>query len=126
MQSLRRRKLDMAARVRDFCRAHIAAEPGLGPALARLEERLVRAAAIDARRMESFAAVKAGHSRRRELRQMIRANSGDQEKLKAEFEAKLAADTNFSKSPRARLQWFYQRSRYYDDRYLLYPVGVER
>ena len=46
--------------------------------------------------------------------------------LKAEFEAKLAAEDKFAKDPTARLQWFYQRSRFYDDRYLLYPVGVER
>ena len=47
-------------------------------------------------------------------------------RLKAEFEAKLAAEPGFAKDPRARLQWFYQRSRFYDERYLLYPVGIER
>jgi hypothetical protein len=46
--------------------------------------------------------------------------------LKAEFEAKLAADANFAKDPQARLQWFYQRSRFHDERHLLYPVGIER
>ncbi len=47
-------------------------------------------------------------------------------KLKAEFEAKLAADPKFAADPQTRLQWFYERSRFYDDRYLLYPVGIER
>ena len=47
-------------------------------------------------------------------------------KLKAEFDAKLAADPKFAADPAARKRWFYQRSPYYDDRYLLYPVGIER
>ncbi len=47
-------------------------------------------------------------------------------KLKSEFEAKLAADPKFAADRTARLQWFYARSPYYDERYLLYPVGVER
>ena len=47
-------------------------------------------------------------------------------KLKAEFEAKLKADEKFAKDPTARLQWFYERSPFYDERYLLYPVGIER
>ena len=50
----------------------------------------------------------------------------DDPKLKTEFEAKLAADGKFAKDPAARLQWFYERSKFYDDRYLLYPVGIER
>lgn len=47
-------------------------------------------------------------------------------KLKAEFDAKLAADPAFAKNPTARLQWFYRRTKFYDDRHLLYPVGLER
>jgi len=44
-------------------------------------------------------------------------------KLKAEFEAKLK-DEAFAKNPRARLQFFYERSRYYaDQRIGYYPVG---
>lgn len=46
-------------------------------------------------------------------------------KLKAEFEVKLAAEPAFAKNPTARLQWFYERTPYYDTRYLLYPVGRE-
>jgi hypothetical protein len=46
-------------------------------------------------------------------------------KLKAEFEAKLAADPKFAADAGARLAWFYERTPYYDQRYLLYPVGRE-
>ncbi len=46
--------------------------------------------------------------------------------LRAEFEARLAADPAFAADPDARLAWFYERTPYYDQRYLLYPVGIER
>jgi len=46
--------------------------------------------------------------------------------LKTEFEQKLAGDEKFAKDPAARLRWFYERSPFYDQRYLLYPVGIER
>jgi murein tripeptide amidase MpaA len=45
--------------------------------------------------------------------------------LKAEFEAKLAADPAFAADGDARLQWFYQRTPFYDDRHRLYPVARE-
>lgn len=45
--------------------------------------------------------------------------------LKAEFEARLAADPAFAASPAQRLRWFYEKSPFSDDRYLLYPVGRE-
>lgn len=45
--------------------------------------------------------------------------------LKADFEARLASDAAFAASPLRRLQFFYERSPFYDDRYLLYPVGRE-
>jgi hypothetical protein len=47
-------------------------------------------------------------------------------KLKAEFETKLRDDPKFAADPEARKRWFYERSPYYDDPYLLYPVGIER
>lgn len=50
----------------------------------------------------------------------------DDPALKAEFETQLAADADFAKNPDARLRWFYERTKFYDARYLLYPVGVER
>ncbi|MFA4949481.1 MAG: M14 family metallopeptidase [Brevundimonas sp.] len=45
--------------------------------------------------------------------------------LKAEFEAKLAAEPAFAADGDARLQWFYERTPFYDDHYRLYPVGRE-
>ncbi|MFA7262821.1 MAG: M14 family metallopeptidase [Caulobacter sp.] len=45
--------------------------------------------------------------------------------LKVAFEAKLAADPAFAADPDARLGWFYERTPYFDDHYLLYPVGRE-
>lgn len=49
----------------------------------------------------------------------------DNPALKAEFEARLASDPEFAASPLRRLQYFYERSPFYDDRYLLYPIGRE-
>jgi hypothetical protein len=46
--------------------------------------------------------------------------------LKAAFGERLASDESFAEDPNARLRWFYERSPFYDDRYLLYPVGIER
>ena len=45
--------------------------------------------------------------------------------LRAEFEAKLKSDRKFAADGQARLSWFYERTPYYDERYLLYPVGRE-
>jgi hypothetical protein len=45
--------------------------------------------------------------------------------LRAQFKAKLAADPKFAADPDARLGWFYERTPYYDERFLLYPVGRE-
>ncbi len=45
--------------------------------------------------------------------------------LKAEFEAKLAAEPGFAANGDARLQWFYERTPFYDERYRLYPVARE-
>ena len=44
-------------------------------------------------------------------------------RLKAEFDKKKADDEAFSKDQQAQLRWFYERSPYADDTYLLYPVG---
>ncbi|HEX4952517.1 MAG TPA: M14 family metallopeptidase [Thermoanaerobaculia bacterium] len=45
--------------------------------------------------------------------------------LAAAFEKRLTEDAAFAADPRARLQWFYERTPFYDERYLLYPVGRE-
>lgn len=52
-------------------------------------------------------------------REMLAADS----RLREEFEKKLASDANFASNPRARLQFFYQRSPYWDKQMNLYPVG---
>jgi hypothetical protein len=44
--------------------------------------------------------------------------------LKAEFEEKLRADKDFAASPGARLQWFYERTPFYDVNAFVYPVGA--
>ncbi len=48
--------------------------------------------------------------------------AGDAE-LKAAFEAKLAADPDFAASPQQRLMWFYEKTPFYDQQYLGYPVA---
>ena len=45
--------------------------------------------------------------------------------LESEFRGKLLEDPEFAASPRDRLQWFYERTPYFDDRWSLYPVGRE-
>ena len=43
--------------------------------------------------------------------------------LQKEFEEKKASDKVFANDQNAILTWFYSKTRFYDDRYLLYPVG---
>jgi murein tripeptide amidase MpaA len=47
-------------------------------------------------------------------------------KLKQQFEQAVKADTQLQKDGRARLNWFYQRSPFYDQHYLKYPILLER
>ena len=68
-----RRKLDLAARVREFVRAHAATEPGYAPALTRFEELLTRAEAIVARQHQGRVAARGASARRRELRRILHA-----------------------------------------------------
>nr|WP_243637390.1 M14 family metallopeptidase [Parashewanella curva] len=49
--------------------------------------------------------------------QMLKTNP----ELKAEFDQALK-DKTFAADPKARLRWFYERSPYYDNQYLKYPV----
>ena len=46
--------------------------------------------------------------------------------LKQAFEAKLKSDKTFADDPRARLDFFYKLTPYYDTHYLQYPVLLER
>ena len=41
------------------------------------------------------------------------------------FDAAVAADPELARDADRRLQWFYERSAYHDERYLLYPIGRE-
>jgi hypothetical protein len=45
--------------------------------------------------------------------------------LEKEFEQKKEQDKAFANNPNAVLTWFYSKTKFYDDRYLLYPVGRE-
>lgn len=47
-------------------------------------------------------------------------------KLAAEFQKKLESDAAFRASPERRLNFFYERSPYLDERWLLYPIARER
>lgn len=66
-----RRKLDLAARVREFVRAHAATEPGYAPVLTRFEELLTRAEGIVARQHQGRVAARGASARRRELRRLL-------------------------------------------------------
>ena len=55
---------------------------------------------------------------------MARKMLADDPKLKAEFEKKLKEDEKFAANPGARLQWFYQRTPFYDVNAFVYPVGA--
>jgi hypothetical protein len=43
--------------------------------------------------------------------------------LQKEFDQKKAADSVFANDPNAIYTWFYSKTKYFDERYLLYPVG---
>jgi hypothetical protein len=45
--------------------------------------------------------------------------------LRAAFEQRLHDDPAFAADPRQRLEWFYRRTPFFDQRWRLYPVGLE-
>jgi hypothetical protein len=49
----------------------------------------------------------------------------DSPELRIEFEKKKESDKTFANDQNAILTWFYSKTKYYDDRYLLYPIGRE-
>ena len=53
---------------------------------------------------------------------MARAMLAADPQLRASFEEQLTANTELAADPVARLQWFYQRTPWYDERHGLYPV----
>ena len=46
-------------------------------------------------------------------------------KLREAFTKKLAEDKEFASSPAKRLEWFHEKTPFYDDRWRLYPVARE-
>jgi hypothetical protein len=56
---------------------------------------------------------------------MAEAMLAEDPKLAEEFRAKLESDATFRGDSRARLQWFYERTPWYDERARLYPIGRE-
>lgn len=56
------------------------------------------------------------------LEALARKMTAENSDLKSEFDAKLAAEEKFAADPRARLNFFYQRSPYWDSELGLYPV----
>ena len=56
---------------------------------------------------------------------MIKKMLEESPELKKEFEKKISEDVSFANNSNAIFTWFYNKTNYYDDRYLLYPVGRE-
>jgi hypothetical protein len=56
---------------------------------------------------------------------MLRTNKIMEEspELRKEFGQREEQDKAFANNPNAILNWFYSKTKYYDDSYLLYPVG---
>ncbi|MFZ4545082.1 MAG: M14 family metallopeptidase [Saprospiraceae bacterium] len=50
----------------------------------------------------------------------------DDPSLKEKFEQKKIAEPEFAKSHYAMMNWFYQQTAYFDNRYMLYPIGLEK
>ena len=54
---------------------------------------------------------------------MAQAMLDSDPELRRAFERRLREDPAFAADPRARLQWFYRRTPYFDDQFRLYPVA---
>ena len=59
------------------------------------------------------------------LEPMIKKMLEESTELKKEFELKKQNEPDFAKDPNAIMRWFYKKTKYYDERFLLYPVGRE-
>ncbi len=57
------------------------------------------------------------------LEDLARRMLADDPNLAEEFETKIRTDRDFAVSPRARLDFFYKRSPYWDDRMNVYPIA---
>jgi hypothetical protein len=49
----------------------------------------------------------------------------DNKEMKEAFDARCMADEKFRNDPEARLHWWYERSAYADENYLVYPIAFE-
>ena len=63
------------------------------------------------------------YSEERVMETMARDMMARDPKLREEFERKVEADATFAGSARLRLEWFYERTPFYDDRLNVYPIG---
>ena len=72
MNATSQKKLAMAIRARDFCRAHPLTDPAQAALATRLEDRIARAEQLAAQQLDGTAQVRASSARRRGLRQSIR------------------------------------------------------
>jgi hypothetical protein len=72
MNAKARRKLEMGARALEFSREHPDASPGYAAALARLEDRLVRADQLEAQQREGILLARAANARKKELRRALK------------------------------------------------------
>ena len=54
---------------------------------------------------------------------MAKKMLAESQALQTEFEKKKAEDKSFAIDANAILTWFYSKTKYYDERYLLYPVA---
>jgi hypothetical protein len=57
------------------------------------------------------------------LEKLAREMLAQDEKLRREFDERVASDPKFAASPAARLRFFHERSPYWDRQLNLYPVG---
>ncbi|MDH3744271.1 MAG: M14 family zinc carboxypeptidase [Acidobacteriota bacterium] len=57
---------------------------------------------------------------------MARRILNEDPELATSFAQKLRSDTEFAGSPRRRLEWFYEKTPYYDEEYRLYPIARAR
>ena len=118
-----RRKLEMAAHVREFTRAHAATEPGYAPVLAKFEDLLTRAQGIVARQHQGRVAARGARARRKELRRMLhfqlvhylvavgKVAAKDQAELAARFKLPDTSATNSVFLPPSRRSWPRRKAR---------------
>ena len=63
------------------------------------------------------------YAEERVMEAMAREMMARDPKLTQEFEKKVETDPAFAASARQRLEWFYERTPYFDDRLNMYPIG---